>query len=151
MRYVHTSKKGKKTTRHATGPGAQVESVPSTLSEALTDFAKPLLGLFEQPPGGTLLRSVFSLAMLAWNEGSPHHLVPVREGMRIRDRLAQEFGSAWSDVAPYYQELIRARRERFAEDRRVITDFRLEHGADGRWQIFVAGGEPAGEPGPLRP
>jgi hypothetical protein len=151
MRYVHTSKKGKKTARHATGPGSRVEPVPATLSEALASFAGPLLGLFQQPPGGRLLRSVFSLAMLAWNEGNPHHQVPVREGMRVRDRLAQEFGSAWGDVAPYYQELVRARRERFAEDRRVITDFHLEHGADGKWQLFVSGGDLAGEPGPSRP
>jgi hypothetical protein len=151
MRYVHTSKKGKKTARHATGPSAQVERVTATLSATLTTFAEPLLGLFHEPPGGALLRSVFSLAMLAWNEGNPQHHVPPREVMRIRDRLAQEFGSAWSDVAPYYQVLLRARRERFAEDRRVITDFQLEHGADGKWQIFVAGGELAGETGPSGP
>jgi hypothetical protein len=151
MRYVHTSKKGKKTARQAMGPSVQGESVPATLSDALASFAEPLLGLFQEPPGGALLRSVLSLAMLAWNEGNPHHHVPVREAMRVRDRLAQEFGSAWSDVAPYYQDLIRARSERFPEDRRVITGFHLEHGADGKWQIFVAGGEPAGEPGPSRP
>jgi len=151
MRYVHTSKKGKKTARHATGPGAQVEPVPATLSEALAGFAEPLLGLFQQMPGERLLRSVFSLAMLAWNEGNPYHPVPLREGMRIRDRLAQEFGSAWADVAPYYQQLMRSRSERFGEDRRVITDFQLKHGADGTWTIFVAGGELGGEPGPSRP
>jgi hypothetical protein len=142
MRYVHTSKKGKKTARQATGPGTAVQPAPAALSEILANFAEPLLGLFRQTPGEALLRSVFSLAMLAWNEGHPQHPLPVREGMRVRDRLAQEFGSAWTDVAPYYQELVRVRRERFAEDRRVITGFHLEHGANGKWQIFVAGGEP---------
>ncbi len=151
MRYVHTSKKGKKTGRRGTGPSGAAEPAPSTLSEALATFAEPLLGLFQQMPGEKLLRSVFSLATLAWNEGNPHHPVPAREGMRIRDRLAQEFGSAWADVAPYYQQLIRARRERFAEDRRVITDFRLERDADGKWQILVAGGELGGESGPTSP
>ena len=150
MRYVHTSKKAKKTARRGTGPGAQAEPAPATLSDALATFAEPLLGLFQQAPGERLLRSVFSLAMLAWNEGNPAHPVPLREGMRIRDRLAQEFGSAWADVAPHYQELVRARRERFGEDRRVITDFHLKHGDDGKWSIFVAGGELDGESGPTR-
>jgi hypothetical protein len=151
MRYVHTSKKGKKTARRGTGPGAPAEPAPATLSDALATFADPLLALFQQMPGERLLRSVFSLAMLAWNEGNPQHPVPLREGMRIRDRVAQEFGSAWADVAPYYQELIRSRRERFGEDRRVITDFHLEHGADGKWKLFVAGGELGGESGPTHP
>jgi hypothetical protein len=141
MRYVHTSKKGKQKARHT-----EPKAAPSTLSEALVSLAGPLLELFRQPTRGTLLKSVLSLATLAWNEGNPHCEVPPREAIRVRDRLAQEFGSAWGDVVPYYQDLIRTRRERFADDRRIITDFRLEHGADGKWQVYVAGGEPPEEP-----
>ncbi len=147
MRYVHTSKKGKKKpaghhgSPEATRESATAKSGAAGLSETLVTFAEPLLGLFQQRPGETLLKNVFSLAALAWNEGNPHHPWPVREAMRLRDRIAREFGAAWNDVIPYYLELVRTRRERFGADRRVVTDFKLEHGSEGRWQIHVAGGE----------
>ncbi len=153
MRYVYTSRKGKK---RATRPAMSVEasagsspvgSAPAGLSETLVTFAEPLLRLFQHRPGEALLRSVFSLAALAWNEGNPHHPFPPREAMRIRDRLMREFGAAWNDVIPYYQELVRTRHEKLGADRRVVTDFRLEHGAEGKWQIYVAGGELETRPG----
>jgi hypothetical protein len=143
MRYVRTSKKAKhghqqvgQTSAQPTGPGG-----PDTLADALVEFAQPLLRLFESRPSGNLMRSLFSLAALAWNEGHPGQVLTPRDSMRARDRLAQEFATAWGRVEPIYQELIRVRRERMAAERRRIAQCRLEQGSDGQWLLYVAGEE----------
>jgi hypothetical protein len=143
MRYIRTSKKAKQGHQPVAPirPKSTTPGGPESLADALVDFARPLLRLFESRPSGNLLNSLFSLAALAWNEGHPGQILAPRDSMRARDRLAQEFGTAWGRVEPVYQELVRVRREQMASERRRIAECRLEQDADGKWLLYVAAEE----------
>ncbi len=142
MQYVHTSKKSKKG-RGREGPSATQPSsgAPGNLPEELVAFATPLLDLFPGRASGELLRSLFSLAVLAWNQGHPTSALPLREALRLRDRLVLEFGAAWNEVEPVYLERVRARSTKWGKDPRFITDCHVLQGGDGRWELVVRGEE----------
>ena len=98
------------------------------ISEALLEFAAPVLSLFEGEPSPTGIRPAFIVAITVWNAVI---LDESEEGTNFVEDARDRLGTGRE--LDLFDALVRRKRTDFASDRRLIGDFEV-HKKGGEFQ-----------------
>jgi hypothetical protein len=88
------------------------------ISETLIAFAQPLVQALEGPPSIEQLRSIMTLAMIAWNL-PVYERIGDPEGVAMREMFNDAIAQVEPEVRQVMSDLMYARLTRFAHDPRL--------------------------------